>query len=67
LIGASPSLVTDLQANEETTAGQLLGMHQEQAAAMLGGFQIGRDQVPVTNFPRAAQTAIYIKTMMARQ
>jgi hypothetical protein len=53
-LGASPSLVTDLQA-------------KEQAAAMLGGFQIGRDQVPVTNFPRAAPTAIDMKNMMARQ
>jgi hypothetical protein len=65
-LGASPSLVTDLRANKETTAGHLLGMHQEQAAAMLG-FQTERDQVPVTNFPRAALTAIDMKTMMARQ
>jgi hypothetical protein len=65
-LGASPSLVTDLQANEETTAGHPLGMHHEQAAAMLG-FQTGRDQVPVINFPRAAPTAIDMKTMMARQ
>jgi hypothetical protein len=42
-------------------------MHQEQAAAMLGGFQTGRDQVPVTNLPRAAPMAIDMKTMMARQ
>jgi hypothetical protein len=66
-LGASPSLVTYLQANEESTAGHLLGMHREQAAAMLGGFQIGRDQVVVNNFPRAAPTAIDMKTMMARQ
>jgi hypothetical protein len=65
-LGASPSLVTDLQANEETTAGHSLGMHREQAAAMLG-FQTGRDQVPVINFPRATSTAIDMKTMMARQ
>jgi hypothetical protein len=66
-LGASPSLVTDLQANKESTAGHLLGMHQEQAAALLGGFQMGRDQVPVNNFPRAAPTAIDMTTMMARQ
>jgi hypothetical protein len=66
LLGALPSLVTDLQATEETTAGHSLGMHNEQAAAMLG-FQTGRDQVPVINLPRATPTAIDMKTMMARQ
>jgi hypothetical protein len=65
-LGASPSLVTDLQATEETSTGHSLGMHHEQAAAMLG-FQTRRDQVPVINFPRAAPTAIDMKTMMARQ
>jgi hypothetical protein len=64
---ASPSLVRDLKANEESTAWHSLGMHQELEAAMLGGFQIGRDQVPVNNFPRAAPMAIDMKTMMARQ
>jgi hypothetical protein len=66
-LGASPSLVTDLQANKESTAGHSLGMQRDQAAAMLGGFQMGRDQVPVNNFPRAAPTAIDMTTMMARQ
>jgi hypothetical protein len=66
-LGKSPSLVTDLQANEESTTGHLLGMHRDQAAAMLEGFQMGRDQVPVNNFPRAAPKAIDMTTMMARQ
>jgi hypothetical protein len=54
LLGASPSLVTDLRANEETTAGHSLGMHQEQAAAMLG-FQTGRDPSPTSRGQRRRQ------------
>jgi hypothetical protein len=66
-LGASPSLVAGLQENKASTAGHSLGMHREQAAAMLGGFQVGRDQVPVNNFPRGAPAAIHMTTMMARQ
>jgi hypothetical protein len=66
-LGASPSLVMDLQANKESTAEHSSGMHREQAAAMLGGFQKGRDQIPIHNFSRAAPTAIDMTTMMARQ
>jgi hypothetical protein len=66
LLGPSPSLATDLHRIAETTAGHSLGMHHEQAAAMLG-FQTGRDQVPFINFPRATPMGIDIKTMMARQ
>jgi hypothetical protein len=66
-LGASPSLVTGLQENEASTAGHSLSMHREQAAAMLGGFQVGRDQVPVNNFPRGAPAAIDMTTRMARQ
>jgi hypothetical protein len=65
-LGASASLVAGLQEHEVSTAGHSLGM-QEQAAAMLGGFQVGRDQVSVNNFPRGAPAAINMSDMMERQ
>jgi hypothetical protein len=66
-LGASASLVAGLQEHRGSTAGHSLGMQQEQAAAMLGGFQVGRDQVPVNNFPRGAPAAINMADMMERQ
>jgi hypothetical protein len=66
-LGATASLVAGLQEHGASTAGQSLGMHREQAAAMLGGFQVGRDQVPVNNFPRGAPAAIDMTDMMVRQ
>jgi hypothetical protein len=64
---ASASLVAGLQEHKASTTGHSLGMHREQAAAMLVGFQVGRDQVPVNNFPRGAPAAIDMMDMMARQ
>jgi hypothetical protein len=65
-LGASASLVAGLQEHEASTAGHSLGM-QGEAAAMLGGFQVGRDPVPVNNFPRGAPAAINMSDMMERQ
>jgi ABC-type bacteriocin/lantibiotic exporter with double-glycine peptidase domain len=46
-LGASPSLIAGLQEHEASTAGHSLGMQvtglQGEAAAMLGGFHMGRD------------------------
>jgi hypothetical protein len=46
----------------------LLGMNvaglQGEAAEMLGGFRIGRDQVAKKNFPRRAPAAINMADMM---
>jgi hypothetical protein len=65
-LGASPSLAADMQGTAATTAGHSLGMHHEQAAAMLG-FQTESDQTPVRNFPKATPRPIDLKTMMAPQ
>jgi hypothetical protein len=40
---------------------------QGEAAEMLGGFRIGRDQVATKNFPRGAPVAINVADMMERR
>jgi hypothetical protein len=45
---------------------QVAGL-QGEAAVMLGGFHMGRDQVPVKNFPRGAPALINMSDMMERQ
>jgi hypothetical protein len=70
-LGASASLVAGLQEHEASTAGHSLGMQvaglQGEAAAMLGGFHMDRDQVPVKNFPRGGPASINMSDMMERQ
>jgi hypothetical protein len=70
-LGASPSLIAGLQEHEASTAGHSLGMHvtgmQGEAASLLGGFRMGRDQVAVKNFPRGAPAAINMANMMERR
>jgi hypothetical protein len=45
---------------------QVAGL-QGEAAVMLGGFHMGRDQLPVKNFPRGAPAPINMSDMMERQ
>jgi hypothetical protein len=40
---------------------------QGEAASMLGEFHMGRDQVPVKNFPRGAPASINMSDMMERR
>jgi hypothetical protein len=40
---------------------------QGEAASLLGGFHMGRDQVAVKNFPRGAPAAINMSDMMERR
>jgi hypothetical protein len=57
-LGAPQSLIAELQEHKASTAGHSLGMNvaglQGEAAEMLGGFRIGRDQVATKNYPRGA-------------
>jgi type II secretory pathway pseudopilin PulG len=70
-LGAPLSLVAELQEHEASTAGHSLGMNvaglQGEAAKMLGGFNIGRDQVATRNYPRGAPVAINMPDMMERR
>jgi hypothetical protein len=70
-LGASTSLILGLQEHEASTAGHSLGMQvtgmQGEAASMLGGFHMVRDQVPVKNFPRGATASINMSDMMERR
>jgi type II secretory pathway pseudopilin PulG len=70
-LGATQSLIVGLQEHEASTAGHSLGMNiaglQGEAAEMLGGFRIGRDQVATKNFPRGAPVAINMEDMMERR
>jgi hypothetical protein len=66
-LGATQSLIAGLQEHEASTAGHSLGMNvaglQGEAAEMLGGFRIGRDQ----GATRGAPVAINIADMMERR
>jgi hypothetical protein len=70
-LGALLSLVAELQEHGTSTAGHSLGMNvaglQGEAAEMLGGFNIGRDQVATKNYPRGAPVAINMVDMMERR
>jgi type II secretory pathway pseudopilin PulG len=70
-LGAPLSLVAELQEHEASTAGHSLGMNVAgllgEAAEMLGGFNIGRDQVATRNYPRGAPVAINMADMMERR
>jgi hypothetical protein len=54
-LGATMSLIEELQEHERTTTGHLLGMNetdlQGEGASALGGFDLGRDQVASRNYP----------------
>jgi hypothetical protein len=67
-LGAPLSLVAELQEHGTSTAGHSLGMNvaglQGEAAGMLGGFNIGRDQVATKNYLRGAPVAINTVDMM---
>jgi hypothetical protein len=70
-LGAPLSLIAELQEHGTSTAGHSLGMNlaglQGEAAGMLGGFNIGRDQVATQNYPRGAPVAINMVDMMERR
>jgi hypothetical protein len=71
-LGAPLSLVAELEEHGISTAGNSLGMSAEglqgEAASMLGGFNIGRDQVATKNYPRGgAPVAINMVDMMERR
>jgi hypothetical protein len=68
-LGATLSLIEELQEHGKSTAGHSLGMNtadlQGEAASVLGGFNIGRDQVATRNYPRGgAPVAINMLDMM---
>jgi hypothetical protein len=71
-LGAPLSLVAELQEHGISTAGHSLGMNaagiQGEAASMLRGFNIGRDQVAMKNYPRGgAPVVINMVDMMERR
>jgi hypothetical protein len=70
-LGATLSLIEELQEHGKTTAGHLLGMNttdlQGEGASALGGFDLGRDQVALRNYPRGAPVAIKLRDMMERK
>jgi hypothetical protein len=71
-LGATLSLIEELQEHGKTTAGHSLGMNttdlQGEGASALGGFNIGRDQVATRNYRRGgAPVAINMLDMMERK
>jgi hypothetical protein len=66
-LGAMQSLIAGLREHKASTAGHSLGMNvaglQGEAAEMLGGFRIGRDQ----GATRGAPVAINMADMMERR
>jgi hypothetical protein len=70
-LGVPLSLVAELQEHGISTAGHSLGMKaaglQEEAASMLRGLNIDRDQVATKNYPRGAPVAINMVDMMERR
>jgi hypothetical protein len=71
-LGSPLSLVEDMQEHGISTAGHSLGMNtaglQGEAASMLGGFNIDRDQVATKNYPRGGSpVAINMVDMMERR
>jgi hypothetical protein len=71
-LGATLSLIEELQEHGKTTAGHSLGMNttdlQGEGASALGGFDLGRDQVASRNYPRGgAPVAINMRDMMEQK
>jgi hypothetical protein len=70
-LGVPLSVVAELQKHGISTAGHSLVMNaailQGEAASMLRGFNIGRDQVATKNYPRGAPVAINMVDMMERR
>jgi hypothetical protein len=69
-LGATMSLIEEMQEHARTTTGHSLGMNETdlhgEGASALGGFDLGRDQVASTNYPRAP-VAINMRDMMERK
>jgi hypothetical protein len=70
-LGATMSLIEELQEHNRTTAGHSLGMNetdlQGEGASALGGFDLGRNQVASRNYPRGAPVAINMRDMMEQK
>jgi hypothetical protein len=69
-LGATVSLIEEMQEHARTTTGHSLGMNETdlhgEGATALGGFDLGRDQAAAKNYPRAP-VAINMRDMMERK
>jgi hypothetical protein len=69
-LGATSSLIAEMQEHARTTTGHSLGMNETElhgaGARALGAFDIGRNQEAARNYPRA-QAAINMQEMMERK